>query len=99
MQKTDLRKSLQIYLYGIRDYQLGDFMDNQIDEPKHILRRKGKADMKVGTIKHHKSNLELRPRRIVKKNITKGEFLDVLGKVCQPVSKESSESDSEKSET
>ncbi len=74
-------------------------MDMPIEESKRIARGKSKADMKVGTIKHHKGNLEARPRRIVKKDITKEEFLANLSKVCQPISKESSESDSEKSET
>ncbi len=38
-------------------------------------------------------------RGIIKQEITKEEFLTNLGKVCQPISKESSESDSGKSET
>ncbi len=40
-----------------------------------------------------------RERKIVKKDITKEEFLANLGKVCQPISKEPSESDSKKTET
>ncbi len=69
------------------------------EETKHISRRKGKADMKVGTIKHHRGNLEVKPRRMTKQDITKEGFLANLSKVCQPISKESSESGSEKSET
>ena len=38
--------------------------------------------------------LKTRPRKIVKQGITKEQFLDNLGKVCQPI-----KSDSEKSET
>ncbi len=38
-------------------------------------------------------------RKIVKQGITKEQFLANLGKVCQPISKESAKSDLEKTET
>ena len=65
-------------------------------EPKDKRKRKTsgnwRGDMKVGGITK-------RPRKLVKQDITKDEFLANLGKVCRPICKESSESDSEKSET
>ena len=49
--------------------------------------------MKVSDIKRE------RPRKLVRKDITKEEFLANLGKVCRPIGKESSESDLKKTET
>jgi len=48
---------------------------------------------------HRKSDGVIRPRKVVKQDITKEQFLTVLDKVCQPIRKDSIESDSEKSET
>jgi hypothetical protein len=71
-----------------------------IEESKHVSRRKVKADGKVGQIMgRSRADTKIRPRKVVKQDITKEEFLAVLNKVCQPISKESNESDSEKSET
>lgn len=50
------------------------------------------GDMKMGDLKQ-------RPRKVVKQDITKDEFLANLGKVCRPIGKESSESDLEKTGT
>ena len=61
---------------------------------KRIRKTSGnwREDMKVGEITK-------RPRKQVKQDITKDEFLANLGKVCRPIGKEASESDSEKSGT
>lgn len=59
-----------------------------MDKPKRNLERKARTDMKVGNVK---------VRRIVKKDITKEEFLTNLEKFAKPV--KPSESGSEKSET
>jgi hypothetical protein len=40
-----------------------------------------------------------RPRKVIKQDITKDEFLANLGKVCRPIGKEPNESDLEKTET
>lgn len=48
-------------------------MDTPIEESKRISRRKGKANMKVGTIKHTKA----------KAGITEGQFDEVLKRVIR----------------
>jgi hypothetical protein len=60
--------------------------------------RRDKLGMKVigDTIKHHRGVSHI----VVKQDITKGQFLANLGKVCQPISKESEpKSDLKKIET
>lgn len=75
-------------------------MDNPIEESKHISKRKIRADSKVGKIIGHSiADAKIRPRKVIKQDITKEEFLAVLNKVCQPISKEASESGSGKTET
>ena len=71
---------------------------------KQINRTSGKkirADMIVNEmgVKHHMGKTNERPRKLVRKDITKDEFLANLGKVCRPIGKESNESDLEKTET
>jgi hypothetical protein len=63
----------------------GENMNEPIEEPKRISRRKGKVDMKVGTIKHHKA----------RSGITRKEFHSILDKASQPIKREV-ESDSER---
>ena len=65
------------------------------DEPINKISsgRKIRGDMKMGDMKHD------RPRKVIKQDITKDEFLANLGKVCRPIGKESNESDLEKTET
>ncbi len=46
-----------------------------------------------------KAKFMTRPRKVVKQDITKEQFLANLSKVCQPLSKESAKSDSEKTGT
>jgi hypothetical protein len=73
-----------------------------MDKPiKHTSGRKVRSDMKVSGIgvKRHMGKINERPRKLVRKDITKDEFLANLGKVCRPIGKESSESDLEKTET
>jgi hypothetical protein len=61
---------------------------------------KTRVGKKVGQMaKHGRGDAIVRTRKVVKQDITKEQFLANLGKVCQPISKESSESDSKKSET
>ena len=62
-------------------------MDKPVRKDTQYRGRKVRAD---SAIKGHK---------MVKQDITKEEFLANLGKVCQPISKESAKSDSEKSGT
>ena len=68
---------------------------------KNTSGRKIRSDMKVSElgVAHHMGKTNERPRKLVKKDITKDEFLANLGKVCRPIGKESNESDLEKSET
>ncbi len=75
-------------------------MDKPIGETKRISGRKVRGNREVGQIiRHSRGDATAKPRRMAKRNITKEEFLTNLGKVCQPISKESAKSDLEKSET
>ena len=63
-------------------------MDKPLEQSKRISRRKGKADMKVGTVKH----------RATKTSITRDQFHTLVRKAAQPI-KKPSESDVASTET
>ena len=64
-------------------------MDNPTEETKRISRRRGRADMKVGTIKHRKCH---------NYGVTRKQFHALIERASQPIKREA-ESDSGKSET
>ena len=59
-------------------------MDNPIEEPRHISRRKARVDVKLS-----------RPirRKAGKSGITKREFFAILDKASQPIKKDKSETE------
>lgn len=68
-------------------------MDEPIGKQKYIP--KGKICRKVSEVKHLRSV----SHKVVRKDITKEQFLANLNKVCQPINKEPDiKSDSEKTE-